>query len=220
MKNRIFAIALIVVLAVASLTGCGKKQVGDITVGAGESAVYIQENGKVSYAIGEAFDQDYYDKKELKNLIKEEIKTFNEDKHSAKLNSYWVENKLVTAIMTFSSIDEYLDYVYDCNGVAKEDFFIGGISDALANDYEIVGEFTKVEDGALSQDTALSSDIKNMAFDIVILKTPAKFQVENGDIKYVSSNCKVDNNIVTVGDDLCSNADGEQECTYIIYSQN
>ena len=88
MKNKVIAVTLVGLVAVTVLTGCGKKKVGDITVGAGENAIFLEKNGKVSYAIGEAFDKDYYNKKDLKQKIKSEVKDFNKNSHSAKLNSF------------------------------------------------------------------------------------------------------------------------------------
>ena len=62
--KRIMAMLMSVVLTLG-LTACGHT-VGDVDLESGQSAVYIQKDGMVSYAVSESFDKDYYDKDELK----------------------------------------------------------------------------------------------------------------------------------------------------------
>ena len=62
--KRIMAMLMSVVLTLG-LTACGHT-VGDVDLESGQSAIYIQKDGMVSYAVSESFDKDYYDKDELK----------------------------------------------------------------------------------------------------------------------------------------------------------
>ena len=62
--KKIMAMLMSVVLTLG-LTACGHT-VGDVDLESGQSAVYIQKDGMVSYAVSESFDKDYYDKDELK----------------------------------------------------------------------------------------------------------------------------------------------------------
>ena len=73
--KRIMAMLMSVVLTLG-LTACGHT-VGDVDLESGQSAVYIQKDGMVSYAVSESFDKDYYDKDELKKEIEAEIKAYN-----------------------------------------------------------------------------------------------------------------------------------------------
>ena len=61
--KRIMAMLMSVVLTLG-LTACGHT-VGDVDLESGQSAIYIQKDGMVSYAVSESFDKDYYDKDEL-----------------------------------------------------------------------------------------------------------------------------------------------------------
>ena len=70
--KRIMAMLMSVVLTLG-LTACGHT-VGDVDLESGQSAIYIQKDGMVSYAVSESFDKDYYDKDELKKEIEAEIK--------------------------------------------------------------------------------------------------------------------------------------------------
>ena len=73
--KRIMAMLMSVVLTLG-LTACGHT-VGDVDLESGQSAIYIQKDGMVSYAVSESFDKDYYDKDELKKEIEAEIKAYN-----------------------------------------------------------------------------------------------------------------------------------------------
>ena len=52
--KRIMAMLMSVVLTLG-LTACGHT-VGDVDLESGQSAVYIQKDGMVSYAVSESFD--------------------------------------------------------------------------------------------------------------------------------------------------------------------
>ena len=64
---------LVMVMAVG-LTACGNK-VGDIEMKEGESAIYIDEDGTVSYGVSEKFAEDYYNEDDLQKKIDAEIIT-------------------------------------------------------------------------------------------------------------------------------------------------
>ena len=55
--KRIMAMLMSVVLTLG-LTACGHT-VGDVDLESGQSAIYIQKDGMVSYAVSESFDKDY-----------------------------------------------------------------------------------------------------------------------------------------------------------------
>ena len=66
---------LVMVMAVG-LTACGNK-VGDIEMKEGESAIYIDEDGTVSYGVSEKFAEDYYNEDDLRKKIDAEIEDYN-----------------------------------------------------------------------------------------------------------------------------------------------
>ena len=61
-----------------TFVGCDNK-VGDIALEKGQTAIHISKDGKVQYGVAESFDKDYYDKKELKSTVENEVDEFNSD---------------------------------------------------------------------------------------------------------------------------------------------
>lgn len=214
MRKNIFGILLLITLITVCVCGCSKKnKVGDITVNPGESAIYIEEDGTVSYAICEAFDQEYYDKDDLKDLIEDEIEEFNVGPYasstkSADVDSFQVKDDAATAIITFESIQDYVNYVQHCNGQEEDEIFVGKISDALDSDIKISGEFTVVKDGAATEETVKGTAIKELDSNIIVVNEKLIVQLENKEIEYISANCTIADGIVTVTDD---------ETAYIVY---
>ena len=97
--KRIMAMLMSVVLTLG-LTACGHT-VGDVDLESGQSAVYIQKDGMVSYAVSESFDKDYYDKDELKKEIEAEIKASVDD--AITLDSFSVSKKVATLSLDFTT---------------------------------------------------------------------------------------------------------------------
>lgn len=214
MRKSILGIISMAALVTVSLCGCSSKnEVGDITVNAGESAIYIEDDGTVSYAMSEAFGQEYYDKGDLEDMIEDEIDEFNvgpyaSSTESADLDSFSVKDDVATAIITFETIDDYVGYVRAYNGKSEKEMFIGKISDALDSEIKISGDFTEVKDGASTENTIKGSKIKEMDSNIIVVDEKLKVQLESKTIQYTSSNCIVKDGIVTVND---------SEPAYIVY---
>lgn len=214
MKKSIFGIMASVVLIMVSVCGCSdKNKVGDITVSAGESAIYMEEDGAVSYAICESFDKEYYDKGDLKKLIEEEVDEFNVGPYAsttdaADFDSFQVKDDVATAIITFDTIDNFVSYIRNYNGKSEKEMFIGTISEAQDKGIKIVGDFTEVKDGASGEETVKGKAIRELDSNIIVVSDKVLVQLENKEIQYTSANCTVKDGIVTVNDD---------EKAYIIY---
>lgn len=212
MKNSIIAIVLMIMVIGTIFTGCGKSKIGDITVSAGDSAIYIKEDGTVSYAICESFEEDYYDKGDLKDIIKEEIDEYNagpsaSELDSAKLESFKEKDDVVTAIIEFKKIEDFVNYIKDYNGEGDDEIFIGDMATAVEDGLKISGEFTVVEDGNATEETVKGADVKKSEDKIILLNEQMIVQVD-GSVQYISSNCTIKDGIVTVTDD---------ETAYIVY---
>lgn len=65
--KRVCALSLVLAMAL-SFTACGKK-VGDIKLDSGVNAIYIDEDGAVSYGVTEKFADKDYDKDALEKYI-------------------------------------------------------------------------------------------------------------------------------------------------------
>lgn len=212
MKNSVIAIVLMIMVIGTIFTGCGKSKIGDITVSAGESAIYIKEDGTVSYAICESFEEDYYDKGDLKDIIKEEIDEYNagpsaSELDSAKLESFKEKDDVVTAIIEFKKIKDFVNYIKDYNGEGDDEIFIGDVAAAVEDGLKISGEFTVVEDGNATEETVKGAEVKKSEDKIILLNEQMIVQVD-GSVQYISSNCTIKDGIVTVTDD---------ETAYIVY---
>ena len=74
-KKNALIFSMIFVMA-AGLTGCGNK-VGDIELKEGTNAIYIDEDGAVTYGVGESFKSGDYDEEALEKYINEEVEDYN-----------------------------------------------------------------------------------------------------------------------------------------------
>lgn len=212
MKRSRVLITVLTALMLFSITGCSKSKVGDIEVDAGESAIYIDAEGAVSYAICESFDKEYYDKGDLKDIIKKEIDEFNagpssSETDSAKLASFKNKDKKITAIIDFKTINDFVGYAKEYNGEGDNEIFIGKISDAVDEKIKIAGNFTEVKDGLVTDKTIKGAEVKKLESNIIVLKEQMIVQMESN-IKYISENCTIKDGIVTITDD---------ETAYIVY---
>ena len=140
--KRIMAMLMSVVLTLG-LTACGHT-VGDVDLESGQSAIYIQKDGMVSYAVSESFDKDYYDKDELKKEIEAEIKAYNASSDASvddaiTLDSFSVSKKVATLSLDFTTTYDLLNYMLNDNRVEKDKFYIGTIDSN--DDCKISGNF-------------------------------------------------------------------------------
>lgn len=206
--KRIMAMLMSVVLTLG-LTACGHT-VGDVDLKSGQSAIYIQKDGMVSYAVSESFDEDYYDKDELKKEIEAEIKAYNASSDASvddaiTLDSFSVSKKVATLSLDFTTTYDLLNYMLNDNRVEKDKFYIGTIDSN--DDCKISGNF--VEPG--KKDKIKAKTIKSMTdSNILIVDEQYKVQVE-GNVLYTSDNCKIDD------DGIVTTAKSDDELSYIVY---
>lgn len=199
---------LMVIVMVIGLTACGNT-IGKISLKEGQSAIYIQDDGVVSYAVAEKFDKDYYDEDVLEEKIEKEIKDYNQSGNASvsdaiALNGFHVSGDVATLVLDFSTDYDLLNYIKKYNNVSAKKFYIGDIR--KNKKCKIKGQFVSVD----QKETKTAKEIKNMDDSILIVN--GEYQVEtDGDILYVSENCKVsDDGIVTTAKE----ADGT---SYIVY---
>ena len=200
--KRIMAMLMSVVLTLG-LTACGHT-VGDVDLESGQSAIYIQKDGMVSYAVSESFDKDYYDKDELKKEIEAEIKAYNASSDASvddaiTLDSFSVSKKVATLSLDFTTTYDLLNYLLN------DKVYIGTIDSN--DDCKISGIF--VEPG--KKDKIKAKTIKSMTdSNILIVDEQYKVQVE-GNVLYTSDNCKIDD------DGIVTTAKSDDELSYIVY---
>lgn len=208
MMKKIMAMLMSIVLTLG-LAACGHT-VGDIDLESGQSAIYIQKDGTVSYAVSESFDKDYYDDDELKKEIESEVKAYNESSDASvedaiTLDSFKVSKKVATLSLDFATTYDLLNYMLDKNRIDKDKFYIGTI-DSNEN-CKISGDF--VEPG--KKDKIKAKTIKNMTDkNILIVDEQYKVQID-GHVLYTSENCKIDD------DGFVTTAKSDDGLSYVVY---
>ncbi|MFQ9514763.1 MAG: lipoprotein [Eubacterium sp.] len=207
--KKITAFVMIIVLALG-LTACGST-VGDITLESDQSAIYIQEDGTVSYAVSEKFDKDYYDEEALESKINEEVSDYNSGSKASvsdaiSLNKFDVKKEVATMVLDFATTYDFFSYIKEYNRIETDKFYIGTIGDN--SDCEIKADFVSPD-----KKTAITNkEIKQMTdSNILIVNEQYKVQID-GTVKYISDNCNVDK------DGIITTAKVDDGTSYIVYT--
>ena len=205
--RNILIFSLVLVMA-AGLTGCGNK-VGDIELKEGTNAINIDEDGAVTYGVGESFKSGDYDEEALENYINEEVKDYNASDaasvdNAIQVDRFDVEDKVAYLVLKMATVYDFNEYIKDYNK-EETNFFAGKIRDR--GDVKIKGDFVSPD----KKKKLTDSDIKEMGdSEILILNGQYSVQIDS-DIKYISDNCKVDK------EGMIITAKAEDGLSYIIY---
>lgn len=207
--KKVTALFMTVILAFG-LTACGNT-VGDIDLEADQSAIYIQEDGVVSYAVSETFDKEYYDKDDLESKVDEEVSAYNSGSKASvsdaiSVDKFKVKSDVATLVLEFATTYDFLTYVQDYNRIADDQFYIGAISDN--SDCEIKGTFVSPD----NKETAKGKEIKTKTdVEILIVNEQYKVQID-GTVQYISENCTIDE------DGIITTAKADDGTSYIVYN--
>ena len=208
MLRKVLALALVVTLSIG-FTGCGNK-VGDIELEEGMNAIYIDQDGAVSYGVGESFKSDDYDKDTLEQYINEEVEDYNSSSKASvddaiKVDKFDVSKDVAYLVLDIATVYDFNEYIQEYNKEDKKSFYAGQISDR--GSIKIQGKFVSPD----KKKTVKASDIKTMSdSNILILNDKYTVQID-GEVKYVSDNCKIDEN------GMITTAKSEDGLSYIIY---
>lgn len=195
MKKWISSICLLVVTLL--LGGCGSS------FNPSASCLYIQKDGKLTQAIVESFEKDYYNLTEFESMMKKELNAYNQKFGEEKITVQRLEEKNDTLylLLDYEDSDTYSEYneVY-C--------FTGTIEEALEEGLSFNMVF---KDAAYEEFTAAKATEKKSE-PVVVLREEGMVQLERP-IKYVSNNVEViDEKLVQV-----MPIEDENEYAYIIY---
>ena len=184
-------LVIVIILAIFVFGSCGKYDTDT-------SAVHILNNGKIVSVSVEEFDEDSYDKNELKKYIKEVVGSYNEEKGEklVKQKDYNVENDVASLVMEYATTDAFEDF----EGV---ELFVGTVAEAKEAGYDFKADFVSVTDGKVAEAEA-DDFMKDDAYQIVIIKANTKVCVD-GTIAYVSTE-----NIADVMEDAVVIKEGAQ----------
>ena len=190
------------------LVGC--NPMGDIELNTGDSGIYIEDDGAIKYGSCEKFDKKYYNEDQLEKEINAEVEDFNNSKYSSvddacSVEQFNVNSKEANLVLDFVTTYDFKNYMLNYAGFENDGFYIGPISD---NDKcDIKGDFKKPG----SKDIVKANEIKKLKDCVLVTYTPFKVQVK-GNIKYISTNCKINE------DDVVSTSKNKGELSYIVYS--
>ncbi len=204
---RKLALGIVAIMMAIGLVGC--NPMGDIELNTGDSGIYIEDDGAISYGSCERFDKKYFNEDQLEKQIDTEVNDFNKSKYSSvddacSIEQFKANSKEANLVLDFVTTYDFKNYMINYAGFVPDGFYIGPISD---NDKcEIKGTFKKPH----SKETVTAKEVKKMKDCILITYTPFKVQT-NGDIKYISTNCKIDD------DDVVSTSPNKGELSYIVY---
>ena len=197
----ILAALLIVVSVVAIfvLGGFGGKT-------ASENSIYIYKNGKVLSTSIESFDENVYDKSELKSYIRETISAYNKEMGSTlvRQKSFNLKNGVVTSVLHYANADAFTDFF-------GTELFVGTIAEAMAAGFEFDIPFASVN-GEVKEVTN-EAFILDEGYKVAIVRANTKVTVE-GTVCYVSTE-----NIADVGNDYVVIAAVDVEDGYLANMQ-
>ena len=144
----------------------------------------------------------------LEKYINDEVKKYNSSSTASvddaiSVDKFEVEDKEAYLILKLATVYDFNSYIQNYNKAEEGTFYAGTIEER--GDCKIKGEFTSPD----KKETLKAKEIKKMS-NANILIVDSKYKVEIGsDVKYISSNCKVDEDgIVTTSD---------KEKSYIVY---
>lgn len=167
------------------------------------SSLYIQKSGKITSAVVESFEKDYYSFSEFESMIQREVDNHNNMFSEPAINIERLELKDNTLylLLEFDNVDAYEQY-------AEEYCFVGTIDEALDSGHPFDMLF---KDAEYTEYTA--TDVTEKKDDhVVIVQSEGFIQLE-GTVKYVSNNVDIISEhmaeVMSIGDD--------EEYAYIIY---
>ncbi len=181
-------LVLVIVIGAFLLGGCGAGYADETT-----NTVFILEDGKIVSTDVETFDENTYNKNELKDYMKQVINTYNDENgnNSVKQKSLKIKDGVATLVLEYANADVYEDFI-------GTEIFVGTIAEAVAEGYTFEGQFAKVSEGTATacENTAFMNDD---SLKVVIIKANIKVNVE-GDIQYVSTEnvAEVNGNYVVI----------------------
>ena len=169
-----FRVSYIIILSMLFLlSGCQKEDDFE------ETSLRILKKGQIENDIVEAFGEAYYNADELKEMLADSIRAYNEGaagQDPVALKDVKVEKNTVHVVITYKS---YLDYA----AFNQVDFFYGKLAEASAAGYDMnVNLNAPLENKKIGL-----SELNGTENNIVILSEHVLVEPDS-DIEYVSAN--------------------------------
>ncbi len=166
-----------------------------------ENTIAVNKRGEITNTIVEDFDKDFYDADELESEIEAELAEYNKNfaADHVSMETFEVEDKVATLQLSFDESKYYTDYT----GLT---LFVGTLSEAEDEGYDLSGEFVDADGNATDPETAAAGEDVH----VLILEEAVNVQVP-GTILAVCSG----DNVTVTGNREASIA--EAKLSYIIY---
>lgn len=196
MRKRICAMC--VLLLAFSMTGCGSSSFEPSI-----SSLYIQKDGKITYAVVESFEKDYYSEDEFRSMTEREVDTCNSQysEPAISINDLEVKDQTLYLLLDFTDAEAYSRY-------SGEYCTVSTIEEALDAGHSFQMDFKDAdfEEYSVTEVTDKKDD------HVLILKDECIVQLEST-VKYVSNNVDILSGhmveVMPIRD--------EEEYAYIIY---
>ncbi len=168
----------IMALMVGLLAGCGTPDVSTNTI-------IVDKNGKVTEALVEDFDKDYYSADELEAFVEAEIAEYetSHEAGSVKMSGLSVEEGTARMLMKYSNATAYSDF-------HQANFFVGTVVDAQTAGYKFDTDFYAVTEGAAATTATQGADVMAGEGSVLVIQDYIDVQVP-GTITYVSEGVTV-----------------------------
>ena len=163
----------LIMTALFLLPGCGNNDPYN------ETSIRILKKGRIENEIIESFGMNYYDPGELRGMLEETVREYNEgtgEKDRVVLKEVSVEKETADVVLEFQSFSDYAAF-------NEVDFFCGKISEAMLAGYDMRVNLIS-HDGKRAGEEELKGMTDN---SIVILSEPVLVESLQ-DIEYVSAN--------------------------------
>lgn len=167
--------AVCVLMLVLSVTGCSPAFDPSIT------SMYVQKDGKVTYAVVESFEKEYYSLDEFQDMIEKEVEISNSNysEPAISVERLEVKDDTLYLLMEFANAEAY-------EGYSEEYCFIGSVSDALdeGRAFNMTFKDADYKEYTTAEVTAKKEN------QVLVLQKEGVVELE-GTIKYVSNNVEV-----------------------------
>lgn len=193
-------VGILILIAVIGITGCSKQK------NRTETVVVLMKDGSVQSYITEDFEQSYYNKDDLQQMILGEVATYNRQAGEARIGVEKIEVADAKAIvqMSYSSTADYAEF-------NQEEFFLDVPSAVKQAGYHTNVVLSNVKN---EQETIGEADILSLKAVKLLITDTKESIIVPGRILYVSDNVTVSEN-----QKQCTLNQNSEEMAYIIFKE-
>ncbi len=194
---RKWILAICICVLALSMTGCSSSFEPSVT------SMYVQKNGKITYAVVESFEKEYYSLDEFRTMIDREVEACNSQysEPAIAIEKLEVEGETLYLLMEFANAEAYSNY-------SEEYCSVSTIGEALDDNksFDMVFHDKDYTEYTTADVTEKKDD------NVLIVQSEGIVELERK-IKYVSNNVEV----ISEHSAQIMPIEAEDEYAYIIY---